>query len=123
MSDFLWVRLSEKEFDRILTELKRLVYDYNIKISRLGFWLKPYHISYYTKNKQYYYIGRYWFSREYTNKKYRYVYLGTKKPLQSLPDPPEIPRVTIIKIDNNIYISRLDFEILNSFLYSVEKSK
>ena len=77
-----------------ISDLKRLVYEYNTKIRGYGVYLKPYHIVY-KNGKKYIYIGRYWYKLERKNGKQKWVYLGKEKPLPNLPDPPELPKVRI----------------------------
>jgi len=123
MSDFLFVKLSEKEFDEILSKLKMLVYEYNTKLKDFKIWLKPYHSVKHDKNRVYYYIGRYWFKIYYKDGRVHWIYLGNKKPLPYLPDPPAIPKVTIIKIDNYFYVLQQDLEKLKRFLESGQGEK
>jgi hypothetical protein len=75
-----------------ISDLKRLVYEYNTKIRGYGVYLKPYHIVY-RNGKKYIYIGRYWYKLERKNGKQKWIYLGKEKPLPNLPDPPELPKV------------------------------
>lgn len=86
--------------DEIIDKMKRLVYDYNKKVSKYGVYLKPYHIVY-KKGKKYIYIGRYWYRLEKKDGKLKWIYLGKVKPYDYLPDPPEIPEQTFIVSRNN----------------------
>lgn len=103
------IRIEEKEFDKIFTKLKELVYEYNSKISGTDIYLKPFHIVY-KNNKKYIYIGKYWYKLERYNGKIKWIYLGKQKPISNLPDPPKLPEATIIK-DEKSYI--VDDSILN----------
>lgn len=100
------VRLDDKSIDKILTSLKRKVYEYNSKIASYNIYLKPYHIVY-KGNKKYIYVGKYWYKLDKTKGKIRWIYLGKNKPLVSLPDPPIIPEYSIIKDDDGYIIDEL----------------
>ncbi len=104
------VRMNEREFDKVLSTLKSLVYDYNTKIKDHGVYLKPFHIVYKRGGKRYIYIGKYWYRLEKLNGKLKWIYLGKMKPMDQLPDPPSIPETTIIKEDT-IYV--FDDSLLN----------
>jgi len=122
MSEQIYVKLSKKEVDEILTRLKELIYEYNKNLRGTGFYLRPMHIVYKGKSKKYIYIGKYWYYLEYKKKKLIWNYVGTMKPVSNLPDPPEIPEVTIIKRDGEYYITQLDLERLKAFLQRVQIS-
>ncbi|MEM0363263.1 MAG: hypothetical protein QXH75_05625 [Sulfolobaceae archaeon] len=106
------VKIDEKQFDSVITKLKMLVYDYNTKIKEYGVYLKPYHIVY-KNGKKYIYIGKYWYKLEKIGGKLRWIYLGKKKPIESMPNPPDIPPITIIKDDNKYIVDQ-------EFLYKFE---
>ncbi|ARM75795.1 hypothetical protein [Acidianus manzaensis] len=105
------IRVEEKEFDKIFTRLKEMIYEYNSKISGTDVYLKPFHIVY-KNGKKYIYIGKYWYKLEKINGKVKWIYLGKQKPINNLPDPPKFPEITIIK-DEKSYI--VDDEILYNF--------
>ncbi|QKQ99793.1 hypothetical protein GWK48_04770 [Metallosphaera tengchongensis] len=90
------VRMLEKEFDGILSSLKSLVYEYNSKIKQYNVYLKPFHVVY-KNGKKYIYIGKYWYKLEKFNGKLKWIYLGKTKPMEQLPDPPQLPEITIVK--------------------------
>ncbi|MEM3367263.1 MAG: hypothetical protein QXQ22_03045 [Metallosphaera sp.] len=93
------VRMGEREFDKVLSALKSLVYDYNTKIREHGVYLKPFHVVY-KKGKRYIYIGKYWYRLEKLNGKLKWIYLGKTKPVEQLPGPPSIPEITIVREDS-----------------------
>ncbi|EHP69586.1 MAG: hypothetical protein RXS23_03150 [Metallosphaera yellowstonensis] len=93
------IRMTERQFDQILTRLKSFVYEYNSRITRYDVYLKPFHIVY-KKGKKYIYIGKYWYKLEKMNGKLKWIYLGKEKPIPELPDPPRVPEITIIKEDS-----------------------
>jgi hypothetical protein len=78
-----------------LDELKREVYAYNEKVRHTGFYLKPVHLVY-KNGMKYIYVGRYWYVLKREKGKIRWIYAGMKKPKESLPDPPAIPKITIV---------------------------
>ncbi|BCS91912.1 hypothetical protein [Metallosphaera javensis (ex Sakai et al. 2022)] len=103
------IRMTEREFDKVLSALKSLVYDYNTKIREYGVYLKPFHVVY-KKGKRYIYIGKYWYRLEKLNGKLKWIYLGKAKPLEQLPDPPSLPESTIVREDS-VYV--FDDSLLN----------
>ncbi|MDT7860760.1 MAG: hypothetical protein RRA45_00850 [Saccharolobus sp.] len=105
------VQVDEKQFDKIIDKLKMLVYEYNTKIKEYGVYLKPYHIVY-KNGRKYIYIGKYWYRLEKIGGKLKWIYLGKRKPLENMPNPPDIPSLTIIKEDNKYIV---DEEILYKF--------
>lgn len=123
MSDYLFVKISAKEFNEILSALKKLIYGYNTEIKNYGIYLKPYHVVYYGKKREYYYVGKYWFKLYYKNGKTHWLYLGSKKPLTALPDPPNIPHISIIKHEENFFILQQDLEKLRKFIESEQSEK
>ncbi|ACP35801.1 conserved hypothetical protein [Sulfolobus islandicus Y.G.57.14] len=97
------VKVNEKQFDMIIDKLKLMVYEYNTKIKEYGVYLKPYHIVY-KNSKRYIYIGKYWYKLEKIGGKLKWIYLGKTKPIQNMPNPPQIPESTIIKEDNEYIV-------------------
>jgi len=71
-------------------EYRRKLYEYNTLIKKWRIKLKPIHIVT-SKGKKYVYLGRYWYRIEYHRGRLRWIYLGSKKPLEDLPDPPVNP--------------------------------
>ena len=76
-------------------EYRRRLYEYNTLISRWKIKLKPIHIVT-SRGKRYLYLGKYWYRVEYRHGKLRWIYLGSKKPLEHLPDPPINPLEIIV---------------------------
>ncbi|MCY0860237.1 MAG: hypothetical protein OWQ54_07380 [Sulfolobaceae archaeon] len=97
------VRLDENSVDKVLSTLKRKVYEYNSKIAAYNVYLKPFHVVY-KKNKKYIYIGKYWYQLQKSKGKIKWIYLGKAKPIESLPDPPKIPEFTLIKDDEGYLV-------------------
>lgn len=95
----------------IILEFLPMIYEYNNKIRYTGFYLKPVHIA--VRRLQdgtvvkYYYYGRYWYRVEKVgSRKIKWIYVGKKKPLPYLPDPPSHPLedVVVKKYNGNIEI-------------------
>jgi len=97
------IKLTQQQFEEILSKLKKVVYEYNAIIRGSGVYLKPYH-AVYKQNKKYIYIGKYWYRLERVGGKLKWIYLGKNKPIKNLPDPPKIPESTIIVENNEVYI-------------------
>lgn len=88
-------------------EIYRLkLYEYNRKISAFNVYLKPLHIvtkKHGNKTKIYYYYGRYWYRIFRRDGKLKWLYLGSTKPYDSLPDPPLNPLTLIeMKYSNDL---------------------
>jgi len=74
------------------------LYEYNSMIKDTGYYLKPFHIvtkKYGNKIKTYYYYGRYWYRLSAQGSRLKWYYVGSRKPLQNLPDPPINPLILI----------------------------
>ena len=84
--------------------------EYNNVVKKHGYYLKPVHIVV-KKNSEgekvkYYYFGRYWYKIVSVKKKnrrtIRWIYVGRKKPLRKLMDPPKNPlEGLVIKISTD----------------------
>jgi len=90
-----------------LLEIYKLkLYEYNRKISTFKVYLKPLHIvtkQHGNKAKTYYYYGRYWYKIFRKDGKLKWVYLGSTKPYDFLPDPPLNPLTLIeMRYANNL---------------------
>lgn len=104
---------------KILEEYVMKVKEYNKQIRHTGFYLEPVkmvprrdpHDRWNVKKYDYYY-GRYWYINVGGKERGRYVYLGTAKPIETLPDPPKNPLegVKIIYDDEDILIPEDQFE-------------
>lgn len=82
---------------------KEKLYEYNSMIKGKGYYLKPFHIvtkRYRGGRKTYYYYGKYWYKLSLQGSKLRWNYVGNRKPIQDLPDPPVNPLIFIRVIDN-----------------------
>ncbi len=72
------------------------LYEYNSMIKGTGYYLKPFHIvtkKYRGSKKTYYYYGKYWYRLSLQGSKLKWRYIGNRKPLQNLPDPPINPLI------------------------------
>ncbi len=82
-------------FSTIVDFFKLKVYEYNNSIkSRYGVYLKPVHIvtKSTTRGKRVYiYYGKYWYRIERRGSRIRWIYIGSKKPYEDMPDPPLNP--------------------------------
>lgn len=82
---------------KILEEYIRMVKEYNKQIRETGFYLAPVEIIPRRdprnphKVKYDYYYGRYWYLYIGVKERGKYLYVGRKKPLETLPDPPKNP--------------------------------
>ena len=107
----------------LIEKYKNELYAYNTLIKKYGFYLKPYHIVVkYSRDKKikYIYYGRYWYRLKYIGKrgstsKVKWVYIGSEKPINSLPDPPHNPlEGAVLKIcDDGIYIKYLKNQVIS----------
>ena len=93
-------------FIDVLMDLYKVqLYEYNSKIKDFKVYLKPMHIVVKrTSNgdkKVYYYFGKYWYRVEIEKSRIRWVYLGCKKPFETIPDPPLNP-LLIVRVDIKI---------------------
>ncbi|AHC51194.1 hypothetical protein SUSAZ_03850 [Sulfolobus acidocaldarius SUSAZ] len=104
------VKVPQRVFETIISELKSKVYDYNDSIKDFGVYLKPYHLVY-KNDRKYIYIGKYWYKLEKNKGKLRWIYLGREKPYPNMPDPPNIPDYTIVRNKDGEYI--IDSKILD----------
>ncbi|MEM4601933.1 MAG: hypothetical protein QW808_03435, partial [Desulfurococcaceae archaeon] len=96
-------RVSIKESTDILVKLSLIIgeiipvfYEYNNRIRRTGFYLKPVHIATRRLSNgttvKYYYYGRYWYRIERDPiGRLKWVYMGKEKPSLNIPDPPRNP--------------------------------
>ncbi|BBD74009.1 hypothetical protein HS1genome_2398 [Sulfodiicoccus acidiphilus] len=94
----------ELKEDLLLTyigELKRRIYAYNEDIRGKGVYLKPVHFVYKRDGRKYVYVGRYWYVLRRRDGKLKWNYVGSEKPLSSLPDPPYIPRISLLCVGEN----------------------
>ncbi|MEL9939848.1 MAG: hypothetical protein QW632_03780 [Ignisphaera sp.] len=87
-----------------LLDLYRIqLYEYNRMIKSYGVYLKPMHIvvkKSATGLKTYYYFGRYWYRIETVNSRVKWIYLGSRKPFENIPDPPINP-ILLISIEKS----------------------
>jgi hypothetical protein len=97
------IKLDEKTFTEVLSKLKKMIYEYNSKIKEFGIYLKPYH-AVYKNNRKYIYIGKYWYKLEWNKGRLKWIYLGKRKPIEGIPDPPKVPEATIIIDSDGNYI-------------------
>ncbi len=77
------------------------LYEYNNNAKKFGVYLKPYHIvtkKDKTSKRIYVYLGRYWYKIEKGGNRIKWIYIGMKKPISELPDPPLNP-LTILAIE------------------------
>ncbi len=111
----MFVTLSEREFDSVITRFKGLVYEYNSKIKEYNVYLKPFHVV--SKgSKRYFYIGKYWYKLEKINGKLKWIYLGKEKPIKEMPEPPRFPEATIIKEENKFIVDEKILEELRALV-------
>ncbi len=112
------VRVPKENVEGFLDKLRVKVYWYNSKIKEYEVYLKPYHIVY-KNDRKYIYIGKYWYKVTKVNGKLRWIYLGRKKPLDEMPDPPALVNFTIM-MEGDSYIvdeKMLDQIVRDHFLY------
>ncbi len=113
------VRVPRESVEGYLDRLRESVYGYNTKVKEYGVYLKPYHVVY-RNEKKYIYIGKYWYKVTKVNGKLKWIYLGMKKPVQDMPDPPALVNFTIVKEKDTYMIDEkiLDEIVRDHFLYS-----
>ena len=76
--------------DLVLDKIKVEIYEYNTRISKTGYYLKPVHRVYRKtggQRKVYEYYGRYWWRLERSKGRLKWIYVGRIKP-EGLPEPP-----------------------------------
>ncbi|MEM1610983.1 MAG: hypothetical protein QXQ57_04980 [Sulfolobales archaeon] len=104
---------------KILEEYVKKVKEYNKQIRHTGFYLEP--VKMVPRRDPFgngrlikydYYYGRYWYIYISGKERGRYLYLGTTKPIETLPDPPKNPLdgVKIIYDEEDILIPEEQFE-------------
>lgn len=107
----------------LLSDYLPVLYKYNSSIKGRNYYLKPVHIVIKKKSSgdkiKYYYYGRYWYRIEKKNNggvRIKWVYLGTAKPEEDLPDPPKNPLEGLV-----IKVSKDEFEVIASSRELYEK--
>ena len=108
--------MSYADFKKLLAQaldecLKR-VYEYNNVVKNYGLYLKPIHIVTKSNGRIYIYIAKYWYKLQKRGSNIRWIYVGRKKPENSIiPNPPSCPieRVVVklngkrVEIDMELY--------------------
>ena len=100
--------MEEVKLSRLLSTITMLyrekLYGYNSMIKMSGYYLKPFHIvikKHRDGTKAYYYYGRYWYRLSSEGSKLRWYYVGSKKPIPDLPDPPINPLILMRVVNSN----------------------
>ncbi len=110
------VKISMSEIEKLLRDYTMKIREYNKKIKKSGYYLKPVHIvikKVRGETRVYRYYGRYWWRVLYLGKKkgrsiIRWVYIGKEKPV-GLEEPPRNPLEGIVIYtlkgdEENIYV-------------------
>ncbi len=130
------VKISMSEIEKLLRDYTMKIREYNKKIKKSGYYLKPVHIvikKVRGETRVYRYYGRYWWRVLYLGKKkgrsiIRWVYIGKEKPV-GLEEPPRNPLEGIViytlKGDKeNIYVPASHYnKLVNALNKILNKEK
>ncbi len=114
--------------EKVLDEIKRVVYEYNSRISEKGYYLKPVHRVYKKLSdgrvRIYEYYGRYWWRLERRKGKLKWIYVSNIKPEEFPEFPPHrLEGISVIREGRDIIIDCETFDKLKDLFtgFSVER--